>query len=86
MYCSHSIIFIHGLVSRCLSRPTRAEATDVANAVLDGADGFLLGAETLRGQYAVETVSTIMSISNQAELMFDHVQHFDYLMQVGGSS
>ncbi|CAD7704436.1 unnamed protein product, partial [Ostreobium quekettii] len=62
-------------------RPTRAEATDIANAVLDGVDGFLLGAETLRGNYAVETVKTVLSISNQAEQSFDHVQHFDYLMQ-----
>ena len=44
-------------------RPTRAEATDVANAVLDGVDGILLGAETLRGKYPVETIRTVASIS-----------------------
>ncbi|RDX99707.1 Pyruvate kinase 1, cytosolic, partial [Mucuna pruriens] len=43
-------------------RPTRAEATDVANAVLDGSDAILLGAETLRGQYPVETISTVGKI------------------------
>ncbi|CAD7699862.1 unnamed protein product [Ostreobium quekettii] len=67
-------------------RPTRAEATDVANAVLDGADGFLLGAETLRGLYAVETIHTVLTISRQAETMFDHRHHFDYLMQEAASA
>ncbi|KAK1372712.1 hypothetical protein POM88_028905 [Heracleum sosnowskyi] len=43
-------------------RPTRAEATDVANAILDGSDAILLGAETLRGLYPVETISIVGKI------------------------
>ncbi|KAK9126517.1 hypothetical protein Scep_015363 [Stephania cephalantha] len=46
-------------------RPTRAEATDVANAVLDGCDAIFLGAETLRGLYPVESVSTVGRICSE---------------------
>ena len=60
----------------------RAEATDVANAVLDGVDGILLGAETLRGKYPVQTVQTILAICRQAEKAFDHNYHFEHLMAV----
>ena len=60
----------------------RAEATDVANAVLDGVDGILLGAETLRGLYPRATVETTLHICKQAEKVFDHREHFDRLMQV----
>ena len=58
----------------------RAEATDVANAVLDGVDAMLLGAETLRGGYPVETLQTVLSICRQAEVTFDYTNHFDFLM------
>ncbi|KAJ7279824.1 hypothetical protein O6H91_Y377000 [Diphasiastrum complanatum] len=57
-------------------RPTRAEATDVANAVLDGADAILLGAETLRGLYPVETISTVRKISAEAEKVYNQAVYF----------
>ena len=47
-------------------RPTRAEATDVANLVLDGCDGILLGAETWVGRDPPATAKTVLDIARQA--------------------
>eukprot|EP00002_Diphylleia_rotans_P032786 TRINITY_DN6916_c0_g3_i1.p1 TRINITY_DN6916_c0_g3~~TRINITY_DN6916_c0_g3_i1.p1 ORF type:complete len:501 (-),score=128.40 TRINITY_DN6916_c0_g3_i1:22-1524(-) len=60
-------------------RPTRAEATDVANAVLDGTDCVMLTTETSIGEYPCEAIRTMANICRQAEIHIDYRELYQRL-------
>jgi len=52
-------------------RPTRAEVSDVANAVLDGSDTLMLSGETAAGEYPIQSIQAMRAIANKADNLLD---------------
>lgn len=58
-------------------RPTRAEVTDVANAIFDGTDAIMLSGETAAGKYPIEAVKTMANIAIRTEKCLDYRKMFE---------
>jgi len=67
-------------------RPTRAEANDVANAILDGSDAIMLSGETAAGEYPIDAVLTMDTIAKAIENTIDYEQKLASLSKLAGNT
>ena len=58
-------------------RPTRAEATDVANAIYDGTSAIMLSGETAAGAYPIESIKTMVRIAERTESEIDYIRQLE---------
>lgn len=76
-------VFVTGQLAESMiskPRPTRAEASDIANAVLDGVDGLLLTVETSWGMYPFDTVNVVDNVSSASIFVHYQVSYYDELI------
>lgn len=80
--CLHLLLLLPPCPATRVAAATNT--ADVANLVLDGADGIVLGSETFRGKFPVGAVETVLAIARQAEKCFDSFAYYNSVMDYAG--